>query len=263
LRFRLDTFAPQCIQKRKFMDNQNNQENFSPLRKYVLTKKDKNIEQLKTAGWNWVKASTENKLSYEVDWLGVPVIQTPADLVLLQELIFKVRPDFVVETGIAHGGGLIFYASLLELLGKGKVIGIDIEIREHNRKVIETHPLFKRIEMLEDSSVSEKIIQELRKRISKNSKVIVILDSDHTKPHVLKEMELYQEFIIPGCYIVVCDTNTSEIAKAGIADKKYIDNGPGEAVREFLKNNDNFATDKDFNKFFTNYNPDGYLKRIK
>lgn len=237
--------------------------NISPLRKYVLTKKDKNIEQLKEAGWNWVKASVENKLSYEVDWLGVPVIQTPADLVLLQELIFKVKPDFVIETGIAHGGGLIFYASLLELLGKGRVIGVDVEIREHNRKVIEAHLLAKRIEMIEGSSVDGAVIQEIKRRVPSNSKVIIGLDSNHTKPHVLRELELYREFIIPGCYIVVFDTNTSKLAEAGIDDKKYLDNGPKEAVEEFLKNNDNFVIDKDFNKFYTNYNPDGYLKRIK
>ncbi len=237
--------------------------NIPSLRKYVLTKQDKNLGELNEAALKWVKAAAGNKLSYEVDWLGVPVIQTPADLVLLQELIFKVKPDFVIETGIAHGGGLIFYASMLELLNQGRVIGVDIEIREHNRKVIETHPLFKRIEMLEGSSTSQEIIEELKKRIPKNSKAIICLDSDHTKPHVLKELELYQEFIIPGCYIVVCDTNTSEIAKAGIADEKYIDNGPGEAVEEFLKKNDSFVIDKEFNKFFINYNPDGYLKRIK
>ncbi len=240
-----------------------NQENYSPLRKYVSVKKDKNIKDLETAGWNWVKAAAKNKLSYEIDWLGVPAIQTPEDLILVQELIYKIKPDFVIETGIAHGGGLIFYASILELLGKGKVIGIDIEIREHNRKVMEAHPLFKRIEMLEGSSVSEEIIQEIRKRIPKGSKVIVFLDSDHTKPHVLRELELYQEFIIPDCYIVVFDTNTANLAKDGVADKKYLNNGPMEAVKEFLKNNENFVVDKEFNKLFTNYNPDGYLKRIK
>lgn len=241
----------------------NNQEEFSPLRKYVSVKKDKDVKKLETAGIEWVKAAAENRLSYEVDWLGVPVIQTPEDLILVQELIFKIKPDFVVETGIAHGGGLIFYASLLELLGKGKVIGIDIEIREHNRKVIEASPLFKRIELIEESSISEEVIEKLREKMPKGSKVIVFLDSDHTKPHVLKELALYQEFIIPGCYIVVFDTITSILADAGIADKKYIKNTPMEAVQEFLKQNDNFVIDKEFNKLFVSYSPDGYLKRIK
>ena len=240
-----------------------NQENKSPLRKYVLTKKDKDIKELREAGWNWVKVAAKNKLSYEIDWLGVPVIQTPEDLILLQELIFKVQPDFIIETGIAHGGGLIYYASLLELLNKGRVIGVDTEIREHNRKVIEGHLLFKRIEIIEGDSISPETIQKIRKRISKNSKVIVCLDSGHTKKHVLRELELYQEFIVPGCYIVVFDTITSKLAEMGVADKKYLNNGPKEAVEEFLRKNDNFKIDKEFNKLFVSYSPNGYLKRIK
>ncbi|MDO8435804.1 MAG: CmcI family methyltransferase [bacterium] len=240
-----------------------NQENYSPLRKYVSVKTDKNVRKLEVAGMEWVKAAAENKLSYEVDWLGVPAIQTPEDLILVQELIFRIKPDFVVETGIAHGGGLIFYASLLELLGKGKVIGIDIEIREHNRKVIEAHSLSKKIELIEASSTSEEVIEALRNKIPKGSKVLVFLDSDHTKAHVLKELELYREFIISGCYIVVFDTITSMLADAGIADKKYIKNTPMEAVQEFLKQNDNFIIDKEFNKLFVSYSPDGYLKRVK
>lgn len=239
------------------------QENKSPLRKYVLTKKDKNDKELTRVGLEWVKASADNRLSYEIDWLGIPVIQTPEDLILIQELIFKIKPDFVIETGIAHGGGLIYYASLMELLNKGKVIGVDIEIREHNRKVIEAHPLFKRIEMIEGNSVAEKTIQEIRKRIPRNSKVIICLDSSHFKDHVLRELELYQDFIIPGCYIVVFDTVTSKMAEMGIADKKYVDNSPKEAVDTFLKRNDNFTIDKEFNKLYVSYNQNGYLKRIK
>lgn len=241
----------------------NSYKNIPSLRKYVLTKKDKNIKKLKEVGLKWTKVSAENRLSYETDWLGVPVIQTPEDLVLMQELIFKVKPDFIIETGIAHGGGLVYCASLMELLNKGKVIGVDIEIREHNRKVIEAHPLFKRIEMIEGDSTSEEIIQKIKKKIPENSKVIVCLDSNHTKDHVLKELELYQEFVMPGCYIVVCDTNTSKLAELGATDKKYINNSPKEAVDEFLKKNNSFVIDKEFNKFFINYNPDGYLKRIK
>lgn len=240
-----------------------NQKNESPLRKYVLTKKDKNIKGLKEAGLKWIKISVENRLAYEIDWLGVPVIQTPEDLVLLQELIFKVKPDFIVEIGIAHGGGMIFEASLLELLGKGKIIGVDIEIREHNRRVIEAHPLAKRIEMIQSSSISEETVQKLKKRIPKNSKVIVCLDSNHFKDHVLRELELYQDFIIPGCYIVVFDTIASKVAEMKIENKKYINNGPKEAIDAFLKLNDNFEIDKQFNKLYVSHSPSGYLKRVK
>jgi len=239
------------------------QENKSPLRKYVLAKKDKNDKELARAASKWVKVSADNRLAYEIDWLGIPVIQTPEDLILIQELIYRIKPDFIIETGIAHGGGLIYYASLMELLGKGKVIGVDVEIREHNRKVIEVHPLFRRIKMIEGDSVADKTIQEIRKIIPRDSKVIVCLDSNHFKDHVLRELEVYQDFIIPGCYIVVFDTISSKMAEMGVADKKYVDSGPKEAVDAFLKDNDNFKIDKEFNKLYISYNQNGYLKRIK
>ena len=238
-------------------------ENIPSLRKYVLTKNNKNTKELEKIGKQWTKVAAENRLSYEIDWLGVPVIQTPEDLVLMQELIFNVQPDIIVETGVAHGGSSIFYASLLELLDNGKVIGIDIDIRDHNRVVIESHPLYKRIEMIQRSSTSDAAINEIKKRIPKNSKVLVCLDSDHTKNHVLKELELYNELVSTGSYIVVFDTNTSELAELGTCDKKYIDNGPMEAVEEFLQNNDNFEIDKSYNKLYISYSQNGYLRRIR
>ena len=238
-------------------------EKIPSLRKYVLTKKNKNTEELQKVGLQWVKVAVENRLSYEIDWLGVPVIQTPEDLILMQELIFKVQPDVIIETGIAHGGSLIYYASLMELLDKGKVVGVDIEIREHNRRVIEAHPLFKRIEMIEGDSVSDEIIQEVRKRVPKNSKVIVCLDSNHTKQHVLKELQLYQQFVRPGGYIVVFDAITSKMAELGASDKSYINNSPKEAVDEFLKTNGDFEIDKYYNKLYISYSPNGYLRRIR
>lgn len=236
--------------------------NIEPLRSRVLTKKDKNVAQLEKVGMEWVKVCSENKLSYEIDWLGVPVIQTSEDLILLQEVIFKVQPDIVLEVGIAHGGGMIFEASLLELLGNGKVIGIDVDIRDHNRKVIEAHPLSKRIEMIQGSSVAPEIIDEIRKRIPKGVKVLVCLDSNHTKPHVLQELELYEQFVGLGSYIVVFDTIASDLAKAGIEKEFYIDNGPAESVAEFLKKNHNFEIDTHFNKLYSSHCQNGYLKRI-
>ncbi|MGD0854216.1 MAG: CmcI family methyltransferase [Dehalococcoidia bacterium] len=241
----------------------NNYQKFPSLRKYVRTRTDKNNSKLEEVGTKWMKVLTDNRLNYEIDWLGVPIIQTPEDLVLMQELIFKVQPDFIIETGIAHGGGLIYYASLMELLGKGKVIGIDIDIREHNRKVIEAHPLAKRIEMIEGSSTSEEIIKKVRSKIPDNSQVIVCLDSDHTKAHVLKELELYKTFIIPGGYFVVFDTVISKLIEPGNAEEHYTDNSPREAVDEFLKKDKCFEIDKSFNKLFVSCSPDGYLKRIR
>ena len=238
-----------------------NYQNIASLRKYVLTKENKNIRELEKEAIKWVKVSAENRLSYEIDWLGVPIIQTPEDMVLMQELIFKVQPDIIIETGIAHGGSLIYYASLLELLGKGKVIGIDIEIREHNRKVLERHSMFKRIELIEGSSISEEIIKKIRKMVSKDSKVIVCLDSNHTKDHVLQELQLYNSFVNHGSYIVVFDTITSKMARLGVCEKRYINNGPKEAVEDFLKVNNNFEIDKHYNKLYISYSPNGYLRR--
>jgi len=241
----------------------NNYKNIFPLRKYVLTKKNKDINDLKKIANKWIKISVENKLSYEIDWLGIPIIQLPEDMILMQELIFKIQPDIIIETGIAHGGSIIYYASLLELLDKGKVIGVDIEIREHNRKVIERHPMFKRIKLIEGDSTSKKTIEKIRKIIPKDSKVIVCLDSNHAKNHVLKELQLYHGFVNPRSYIVVFDTITSRLAGLGTCDKLYINNSPKEAIEEFLKEHNNFEIDKNYNKLYVSYNLNGYLRRIK
>ena len=240
-----------------------NYQNIPSLRKYVRIEENKDIRELEEVATKWVKVSAENRLSYEIDWLGVPIIQTPEDMILMQELIFKIQPDVIIETGIAHGGSLIYYASLLELIGKGKIIGVDIEIREHNRKVLEIHPMFKRIELIEGSSTSEEIIKKIRKIVPKGSKVIVCLDSNHTKNHVLKELELYNSFVNPGSYIVVFDTNTSKLSELGACDKMYINNSPKEAVEDFLKVNNNFEIDKHYNKLYISYSPNGYLRRVK
>lgn len=240
-----------------------NYKNILSLRKYVRIKNDKNIKKLEKIGSEWVKISASNRLSYEIDWLGIPVIQTPEDLVLMQELIFKLQPDFIIETGIAHGGSLIYYASLMEILRKGKIIGIDIGIRKHNKKAIESHPLFKRIKMIEGDSVSDETIQKVKKLVSPKLKIIICLDSNHKKDHVLKELEVYQGFVHKGGYIVVFDTISSKLAEKGVADRSYINNGPMEAIDAFLKKNKDFEIDKKYNKLYISYNPNGYLKRIK
>lgn len=240
----------------------NKYESIPSLRKYVRIKENKNIKELEEAAIKWVKVSAENRLTYEIDWLGVPIIQTPEDMILIQELIFKIQPDVIIETGVAHGGSLIYYASLLELLGKGKTIGIDIEIREHNRKVIEAHPMFKRIELIENNSVSKETIAKIRKMVPKDSKIIVCLDSNHTKDHVLKELQLYHGFVNLGSYIVVFDTITSKLAELGICDKLHLDNGPKEAIDEFLKEHNNFEIDKSYNKLYVSCSQNGYLRRI-
>lgn len=241
----------------------NKYENITSLRKYVRIKENKNIKDLEETAIRWLKVSAENRLSYEIDWLGVPIIQTPEDMILMQELIFKIQPDVIIESGIAHGGSLIYYASLMELIGEGNIIGIDIEIREHNRKVIEKHPMFKRIKLIEGSSISEETIEKIRKIVPKNSKVIVCLDSNHTKNHVFKELQLYKSFVNPGSYIVVFDTSSSKLAEIGALNKIYLNNGPMEAVIEFLEMNNDFKIDQRYNKLYISSSPNGYLKRIK
>ena len=240
-----------------------NFENIPSLREHVLTRDDKDVQTLEEVGSQWRRVRFENRLDYEIDWLGVPIIQTPEELVLMQELIFRIRPDVIIETGIAHGGGLIFHASLAELLGKGKVIGVDIEIRAHNRKVIEMHPMFSRIELIEGDSAGDEVVQKVAERIPKGSRALVFLDSDHTKPHVLRELRAYSQFIPPGCYMVVLDTDASELAKLGASGEKYLDNGPKEAIRQFLQENDDFVIDKTFNRLYASTSPDGYLRRVK
>ncbi len=237
--------------------------NIPSLRKYVAGCENKDKTGLQKVAFEWLTVSTKNRIDYEIEWLGVPIIQTAEDIVLMQELIFKVRPDFIIETGIAHGGSLIFYASLLEVLGKGKVIGVDIDIRRHNKDVIEAHPLFKRIKMLQGSSTSDEVIYKIRELIPEGCKVIVCLDSNHYRQHVLKELMLYKQFVDTGSYIVVFDTVTSALVDSGACDESYRDNGPMEAIDDFLKVDDGFVIDKEFNKLYVSTSPNGYLKRVK
>jgi cephalosporin hydroxylase len=153
----------------------------------------------------WVRVGWAERYSYAFTWLGLPVIQLPEDLVRTQEVIWRTRPDVIVETGVAHGGSLIFYASLLELLGAGKVVGVDVEIRPKNRAAIEAHPLARRITLVEGSSVEATTIARVREAVSSGDRVMVLLDSNHTKAHVRAELEAYGPLVTPGCYIVATD----------------------------------------------------------
>jgi len=178
------------------------------IRDYVTVRKDKDIQQLVNASETWLKAEQTNKLSYEIDWLGIPIIQLPEDMIMMQELIWKTKPDYIIECGVAHGGGLIFYASLLELMGNGKAIGIDIDIREHNEKAIKSHPLSHRIELIQCDSSNIDIDFE-------SDKMIVCLDSNHEKNHVLKELDIFKNKVGIGYYIVVFDTSITKAVQWG------------------------------------------------
>ena len=222
-------------------------------------------ERLRRATASFLRQVVRAKYSYNFSWLGRPIIQVPQDMFALQELIWSIRPDFVVETGVAFGGSVIFYASLLELVGKGRVIGIDIEIRTHNRSAIEHHPLSHRIDLIEGSSISPQVVHAVRQKVKNARRVIVCLDSNHTHDHVLAELELYTPFIKKGGYCVVFDTGIEDLPRNMIVDRPWgLGNNPKTAVRAFLKNNKRFRIDKNVEgSLLLTAAPDGYLRCIR
>lgn len=227
---------------------------------------NKNNESLQEAAVAFNVESNRAQYSYNFSWMGRPIIQYPQDMIAMQEIIWEIKPDYIIETGIAHGGSLIYYASLLELIGHGEVIGIDIDIREHNRKEIEAHPMMKRIKMLQGSSIDKKNVEEIKNLVGDNKKIIVCLDSNHTHEHVMSELELYSPFVSTGSYIVVFDTIVEDLPEGYFSQKRPwgISNNPKTAVQQFLKENDNFVVDEQIdNKLLISVAPQGYLKRIK
>ena len=225
-----------------------------------------NNKGLKAAAKAFNDASNSNQYSYNFSWMGRPIIQYPQDIIAMQEIIWEVKPDLIIETGIAHGGSLIYYASLLELIGKGEVLGIDIDIRKHNREEIEKHPMFKRIKMIEGSSIDESIVAEVRSIAQGKQNILVVLDSNHTFDHVLRELQMYSPLVSLGSYIVVFDTIVEDLPANYFKEKRPwgIGNNPKTAVQEFLKSNNSFIIDDSIdNKLLISVAPGGYLKRIK
>lgn len=225
----------------------------------------KHNKKLTTITAAYIKELSYARYSANFSWLGRPVIQIPQDLMAMQEIIWSIQPDAIIETGIAHGGSLIFYSSMLELVGKGNVIGIDIDIRAHNRVEIEKHPLYKRITMIEGSSISQDVIGNVRSLIKEAETVMVCLDSHHTHDHVLRELELYAPLVTPGSYCIVFDTGIEDLPLHMIIDRPWgPGNNPKTAVWEFLKTNDRFVIDKDVEaKILITAAPDGYLRCVK
>jgi len=223
-------------------------------------------KNLKFAAEQFTVESNKAQYSYNFSWMGRPIIQYPQDMIAMQELIWEVKPDLIIETGIAHGGSLIYYASLLELIDAGEVLGIDIDIREHNKKEIEKHPMFKRISMIQGPSTDTIVINEVREHAKNKQRILVCLDSNHTHEHVLKELELYSPFVSIGSYIVVFDTIIEDLPEGYFPQQRPwgIANNPRTAVKEFLKNTNNFIVDTSIdNKLLISVAPGGYLKRIK
>lgn len=218
----------------------------------------------------WLRCGWDVKQVYTFTWLGRPIIQLPEDLVRLQEIIYQVKPDVIVETGIAHGGSLIFHSSLCKAIGKGRVIGIDIEIRPHNRKAIEEHELFEYITLIEGSSINPVIIKQVKYLVKPGETVLVILDSNHSKSHVLEELKAYSSLVSPGSYIIATDGIMKDLVGAPRSQPDWECNNPYEAVQEFLQIYSDFVLEQpkwifnESNGLSENvtYWPGAWLKRL-
>lgn len=222
------------------------------------------------AGRAFVRESTQPKYSYNFSWLGRPIIQYPQDIVAMQELVWRIQPDLIIETGIAHGGSLILSASLLELNAacggdaSAQVIGVDIDIREHNREAVLAHPMAKRITMIQGSSIEQSIIDQVHQHAEGKKRVLVCLDSNHTHDHVLAELEAYAPLASVGSYCVVFDTIVEELPGEMYPDRSWgPGNSPQSAVHAYLASHDEFEIDHAIdNKLLISVAPKGYLKRI-
>ena len=219
----------------------------------------------------WVKVGWNAKYSYTFSWLGRPIIQLPEDVMRIQEIIYQVKPDVIVETGVAHGGSLILYASLFEAMGSaGQIIGVDIEIRPHNRAAIEEHPLFKRITLIEGSSVDETIIARVKSKLPPGAKVLVILDSNHTRDHVSAELNAYHDIVTPGSYIIATDGIMSEVADTPRGNPGWVTDNPAQAAMDFAATHPEFVIEQPpwaFNESALASNithwPGAYLRRLQ
>ena len=222
---------------------------------------------------DWFCESTKNKYSYNFSWLGRPIIQYPQDIVAMQELIWSVKPDLIIETGIAHGGSLIFSASMLALLDlcegsstiERKVLGVDIDIRKHNLEAINEHPMANRIQMIQGSSIDGEIVKKVREIAKNHKKIMVCLDSNHTHQHVLEELKAYSDLVSHGSYCVVFDTIVEDMPIEQFREGSWgPGNNPKTAVWEFLKSHPEFEIEKSIqDKLLITVAPDGYLKRVK
>jgi len=242
-----------------------------PNKKFLTESKDRvqsygQNSELLGAAHEFLKHLTDTSYAHNFTWLGRPILQIPQDLYALQELIWQVKPDLIIETGIAHGGSLIFSASMLELLGgEGEVLGLDIDIRAHNREAIENHPMFKRITMFEGDSTSVEMAARVHTFAKGKKRVMVCLDSNHTHAHVLRELEHYAPLVTVGSYCVVFDTGIEDMPDDLFSDRPWgKGNNPKTAVWEFLKSHDEFEIDKEIElKLLITAASDGWLKRVK
>lgn len=230
--------------------------------------KDKDLHDLSS---QWFTQANAHKYSYHFSFMGRPIIQYPQDMVAMQELIWKVQPDLIIETGIAHGGSIIMSAAMLELNAAcggpadAEVLAIDIDIREHNREAIEAHPMAKRITMIQGSSIAEDVISQVKEKASTKKKILISLDSNHTHDHVLAELDAYAPLTSVGSYCIVFDTVIEDLPDDMFPDRPWKPgNSPKTAVWEYLKNHEEFEIDRSIhNKLLVTVAPDGWLKRVK
>lgn len=238
-------------------------------------------QNFKSLSKRWLEESMRKSYVYNFSWLDRPIIQNPIDIVAMQEIIWEVKPDLIIETGIAHGGSLIFSASMLAMLDycdavqtgtpldtakpKRRVLGIDIDIRAHNREAIEAHPMSNRIDLIQGSSIVPEIIDQVKNRAKDYKKVLVCLDSNHTHEHVLAELLAYAPLTSVGSYCVVFDTFVEDVPADVFSDRPWHPgNNPKTAVWEYLKSHPEFEIDKSIqDKLLITVAPDGYLKRIR
>jgi len=227
--------------------------------------------ELRKAVKDFMLQSVGARYSFNFSWMGRPIIQYPQDLVAVQEIIWDVRPDLIIETGVAHGGSAVFFASLLELNAQcggpknAEVWCVEIDLRAHNREALVEHPMYPRLRIFDGSSVDEKIAAVIAEKAAKCERVMVILDSNHTHEHVLGELNLYAPLVSVGSYCVVFDTVIEDLDGVEFVDRPWgKGNNPKTAVAEFLKSNDDFAVDYSVDeKLLISAAPGGYLKRVK
>jgi len=210
----------------------------------------------------WMDRAQKLKYSYHFNWMGRPIIQYPMDIIAMQELVWQVQPEIVIETGVARGGSLIFYASMLQLLGRGEVLGIDIDIREHNRAAIESHPMAHRIRMIQGSSLDDAVVAQAADA-ARGKKTLVVLDSNHTHAHVLGELERYAPLVSPGSYCVVMDTVVEDMPVELFGDRPWAPgDNPKTAVHAWIKDHPEFEIDHAMDaRLAISVAPHGYLRR--
>ncbi|WP_438284268.1 cephalosporin hydroxylase family protein [Pseudomonas alabamensis] len=221
-------------------------------------------QTLKQLARDFYDESAKHKYTYHFSWMGRPIIQLPQDMIAMQELVWRIQPDLIIECGVAHGGSIIYYASLLQLLGHGEVLGIDVDIRAHNRQAIESHPMAHRITLFEGSSIDLAMVERVRAH-AQGKRVMVVLDSNHTHAHVLEELRHYAPLVSVDSYCVVMDTVVEDMPADAFPDRPWgHGDNPKTAVWAFLEENGDFQIDQTVqDKLLLTVASDGYLRRVR